>query len=146
MPLEANRIAARRLHEEVESRGEVGILDELVASGFIDARHPERGAGPESVRLHVQRLRTAFPDLTATIDDVVAEGDRVVTRVTSRGTHAGSFAGAAPTGRQVSWAGIVVRRFEDGRMVEQWSKHDLLALLQQIGALAFDPRDSTNDV
>jgi predicted ester cyclase len=140
MSLDANKAAARRLHEDVESAGRIDLLDDLVAPGFIDARHPERGAGPESVREHVLRLRATFPDLAVTVDDLIGEGDRVVTRVTSRGTHRGAFAGAEPSGRQVNWSGIVIRRFVDGRMVEQWSKHDLLALLQQIGASTADPR------
>lgn len=142
MLLDADKAAARRLHEEVESLGRIDLLDDLVAPGFVDARHPERGAGPESVREHVLRLRAAFPDLSVTVEDIIAEGDRVVTRVTSRGTHSGAFAGAEPSGQQVNWSGIVIRRFAAGRMVEQWSKHDLLALLQQIGAPAIDPRPS----
>ena len=140
MSVAMNRWAARRLHEEVESRGVYDGLPDLVAPEFVDARHPERGSGPDSVRDHVQRLRAAFPGLTVTVEDTICEGDRVVTRVTSRGTHRGPFAGAEPTGKSISWSGIIIRRFAAGRMVEQWSRYDLLALLQQIGALPADPR------
>jgi steroid delta-isomerase-like uncharacterized protein len=78
-------------------------------------------------------LRTSFPDLTITIEDLIAEGDKVVTRLTARGTHQGTFRGIAPTGRVVSWTGIRIFRIAEGKIVEHWANWDDLSLLQQLG-------------
>jgi steroid delta-isomerase-like uncharacterized protein len=106
---------------------------------FVDTGHPERGVGPESVKAHVRKMRTRFPDLTVTVDQMVAEGDWVVAKLTSRGTHLGPFAGLAPTGRAVTWTGVGMRRIEEGRIVEQWTKYDMVSLLRQLGALRVGP-------
>ena len=142
MQIEANKALIRRLHEEAEGRGELEIVDAIYAPTFIDARHPERGSGPESVKQHIRQLRGRFPDLDVTVEDLIAEGDRVVARVTSRGTHRGSFAGVAATGRQITWRGIVIRRLQDGQVVEQWSKFDLFGLLRQLDPLPATPSES----
>jgi predicted ester cyclase len=76
-----------------------------------------------------------FPDLEKTVDDLVGEGDKVVARWTTWGTHTGSFQGIPPTGRRVSLTGITIFRLEEGRIVEEWSESDTLGLLQQIGAI-----------
>jgi predicted ester cyclase len=83
----------------------------------------------------ISPLRQGFPDLRFIIQDMVAEGSRVVVRWTSQGTHRGMFAGTAPTGRQVSNEGIGIYRVEDGKIVESWSQVDRLGVLQQIGAV-----------
>jgi predicted ester cyclase len=79
-------------------------------------------------------VRGAFPDLRLSIEEQVAEGDRVVTRVTFRGTHRGEFAGVAPTGREVAFAGTAVDRLADGKVVEMWHTANVHLLMQQIGA------------
>ncbi|HZU77262.1 MAG TPA: ester cyclase [Dehalococcoidia bacterium] len=140
MTTEANKELVRRFHEEVESRGRLELIEELFAPEFRDTGHPERGTGPQSVREHVVEMRRRFPDLTVTVDHLVAEGDWVVARLTSIGTHGGAFAGIQPTGKTVSWSGVAMRRIENGRIVEQWTKYDMLALLRQLGALQFAPR------
>ena len=88
-----------------------------------------------------QRIRdfqTAFPDLHFTIEDMVAEDDRVVFRATIRGAHGGAFRGIAPTGRRITVTVIDVVRIEDGRFAEQWGGPDLFDLLQQLGAAVSD--------
>ncbi|MGD9894224.1 MAG: ester cyclase [Dehalococcoidia bacterium] len=91
-----------------------------------------RPPGPAGVKQHIAMLRSAFPDLQVTIEDLIAEADRVVARLTMRGTHDGDFRGRTPTGRPVTWTGIVIYRLRDGRVVEQWSHFDTRALIEQI--------------
>jgi predicted ester cyclase len=80
-------------------------------------------------------LDTAFPDLHFTIEDQIAEGDKVVNRVTARGTHLGDFRGIPPTGKQVTVAGITIDRIAGGKLVESWTSWDFLGILQQLGVV-----------
>jgi len=131
----ANKALVRRFHEEVESQGLLDVVDVLFAPAFVDTGHPERGTGTASVKAHVVEMRTRFPDLTVTVEQLLVEDGWVVARLTSRGTHRGQFAGVPPTGKAISWSGIAMRRIMDGRIVEQWTKYDMFGLLQQLGAL-----------
>ncbi len=132
---EALRRLVRRIHEEGESEGRLDVIDAAFAESFIDAGHPERGSGPESVKEHVREMRRRFPDLRVSIEQIVVEGDLVAARLVSSGTHRGAFAGVAPTGRFVRRDGFVLRRFEHGRIVQQWTRFDMVGLLRQLGAL-----------
>ena len=132
---EAMRRLVRRIHEEAESQGRLEVIDEAFAEAFVDAGHPERGGGPASVKAHVREMRTRFPDLQVRVEDLVVEGDLAAARLVTSGTHGGAFAGLAPTGRFVRWDGFVLRRFEHGRIVQQWTRFDMLGLLRQLGAL-----------
>jgi predicted ester cyclase len=81
-------------------------------------------------------MRTAFPDIHFTVEDLIAEDDKVVVRVTFRGTHQGIFMGIAPTGRQVTGIGVELARLADGKIVEEgWHCYDLLHLLEQLGVV-----------
>jgi steroid delta-isomerase-like uncharacterized protein len=82
-------------------------------------------------------LNNAFPDLRATIDDMVGEGDKVVTRFTMHGTHKGAFMGMPATGKEVTVSGISISRIKDGKIVEEWEEDDSLGLMTQIGAISF---------
>lgn len=135
MTLEVNKAVVRRFHEEIESQGRLDVADEIIAHEFADLGHPERGDGPKSVKAHAVEMRIRFPDLVVTVDQLVAEDDWVVARLSCRGTHLGAFAGLAPTGKNVTWTGVAMRRIVDGRIVEQWTKYDMLGLLRQLGAL-----------
>jgi predicted ester cyclase len=81
----------------------------------------------------VQQLRALFPDIRLTIEDQVAEGDKVVTRVTFHGTHLGEYPGIRPTGKKVSWQGIGIDRLADGKIVEMWHEADTWSMMRQIG-------------
>ena len=91
--------------------------------------------GPEGFKQFVTTFITAFPDLHLTIDDMVAEGDKVALRITARGTHQGDFMGIAPTGKQVTAPGIVIQRLTGGKLAEGWLVNDLLTMFQQMDAL-----------
>jgi steroid delta-isomerase-like uncharacterized protein len=119
------------LFAECLNEGDLSVADQLVSPDFTGPS----GKGPESFKAMISPLRQGFPDLRFTIQEMVAEGSRVVVRWTSYGTHRGMFAGTAPTGRQVSNEGIGIYRVEDGKIVESWSHVDRLGVLQQIGAL-----------
>ncbi len=119
------------LYAEVFNKGNADIADQLISPDF----NGPAGNGPEGFKALILPLRQAFPDLHFKIQDTVAEGSRVVVRWIWRGTHRGSFAGIAPTGRQVFNEGIAIYRFEDGKITEAWSQMDRLGVLQQIGAL-----------
>jgi predicted ester cyclase len=80
-------------------------------------------------------LRAAFPDLQLTVEDIIAEGDRVAVNLTARGTHRGTFQGIAPTGKTVTVSAFEVVRIENGKLVEHWGGPDTLNLLQQLGAV-----------
>lgn len=128
---------ARREIEEVFSAGELDVVDEIYAADYVghDPALPEAIHGRSGVKEQVTGYRSAFPDLRLTADDIVAEGDRVVTRWTATGTHEGELFGVAPTGRQVTVNGITVMRIAGGRIAEDWTSWDALGLMQQLGAL-----------
>ncbi len=91
--------------------------------------------GLDSLRKYVRDFRSAFPDAQVTIDDIIAEGDRVVTRWTIRATHKGELMGIAATGKQVAFTGMAISRIEGRRIAEDWVISDALGLMQQLGAV-----------
>jgi len=126
----------RRNCEEVLSKGNLAVVDELQATNYV--YHGSGGQefkGPEGFKQLVTMLRTAFPDLHVTVEDMVAEGDKVAHRLTLRGTHKGDFMGIAPTGKQVTFAAIVISRFAGGKEVEAWANLDQLGMMQQLGVV-----------
>ena len=91
--------------------------------------------GSETIKGEIEYFRNAIPDLTYTIEDQIAEGDRVVTRYTASGTHQGEFFGVGATGEWITMSGIMVDRLEDGKMVEEWPEYDLLGVMRQLGTV-----------
>jgi steroid delta-isomerase-like uncharacterized protein len=135
---EANKTLVRRWFEEVWNQGREETIDELFAPngvgyGLGDTEAPVQG--PAGIRPFVRNLRGAIPDIHMTIEDAIAEGDKVTVRITAEGTHKGGQLGVAPTGRRVHIEGIVVVRIANGQIVEGWNSWDQLGLLRQIGAL-----------
>ena len=92
-------------------------------------------SGVESAKQFVEVYRNAFPDIQMTVEDLISEGDKVVTRWTARGTHQGELFGAPPSGNRVEITGITVDRFSGGKFAESWTNYDALGLMQQIGAV-----------
>jgi steroid delta-isomerase-like uncharacterized protein len=136
MSVEANKAITRRIPVEVFNEGDLGAADEVIAADYTE-HVPMPGAPPglAGFKQYVTMLRAAFPDLHYTVEDEIGEDDRVVGRMTVRGTHRGAFLGIPPTGKQVTWTEIHVGRVVDGKLVEHWANADMLSLLQQIGAI-----------
>ncbi|MDQ3861097.1 MAG: ester cyclase [Actinomycetota bacterium] len=130
-----NKDISRRADEELFNRGNLSIADELFASNFVyhDPVSHEEWRGPESVKSYATMLRVAFPDLHQTIEEQIAEGDKVAYRWTARGTHQGEFMGIAPTGNRVEMTGISIARLIDGKIEEIWENYDALGMMQQLG-------------
>lgn len=126
----------QRFVEEVINQGKFDVIPDLFSPDYLDHNLPPGAApGLDSVRQVQSMFRTAFPDVHFTIEDMVAEGDRVATRVTGTGTHKGEFSGIAPTGRQATWSSMGFFRVANGKIVEHWGIPDLLGLMTQLGAV-----------
>jgi predicted ester cyclase len=126
----------RRMIGEVINQGEEALTSELVASTYVghSVNHPSPGSpGPDGFVQALGLLRKPFPDLSFTIEDVIAEGTRVATRGTFRGTHQSEFMGVSPQGTQVEVAYMDIWRIENGRVVESWVQMDRLGILKQLG-------------
>ena len=133
---EENKTIFRRYVEELGNEGNFDLADEIFAdylSHQPDGSVLERG--PEDVKRFMGEFRSAFPDFHTTIEDQIAEGDRVATRWTMRGTHEGEFRGIASTGKQIAVTGIGIFRFADGKVVESWDNFDQLGMMQQLGVI-----------
>ena len=128
---------AHRLHSEIWSEGNLDLVDEIVAAGYVEHNPsvPHDARGPADYKESVQMFRTAFPDLTLTEEDTIVEGDKVVSRVTLRGTHEGEFMGVEPTGAKVESEGIVINRIVDNQLVESWPLADMMGVMQQLGVV-----------
>jgi predicted ester cyclase len=116
--------------------GDLSVVDELIAPDFLNHEAPPgRDRGPESMRGVATMLRTAFPDLRFTIEELVAEGDIVAGRLTMSGTHEGPLMRMQPTGRWVRQDHMHFVRFRDGKAVEHWGVRDDLSMMQQMGVM-----------
>jgi predicted ester cyclase len=133
MSAEENKALIRRFFEEVWNNGKVELVDEFIAPGYVSHNHLNIDVlGPEGIKRVVIAQRTAFPDLHSTIDDLVAEGDKVVVRGTDRFTHRGEFMGYAPTGRKITVTWIDIFRIENGKAVEAWLETDTKRFIDQL--------------
>ena len=133
---EDNKALNRRFVEEVINQGNTDAIDELIDPGVVDhAAPPGFPTGREGAKQFAAMMRSAFPNLHLTIEDMIAEGDKVVMRSTWSGTHEGEFMGIPATGRQVTVSAIDITRVADGRMVEHWEQFDALGLMQQLGVV-----------
>jgi steroid delta-isomerase-like uncharacterized protein len=138
---ENTKDVARRYYDAVLNRGDVDLLDELATSEYIEHDPlPGQGTGRQGLKDRVTAIATAFGQ-TFTIEDVIAESDRVVVRWTGSGKHVGEFMGIPPTGRSFTIAGIDIHRIEDGRIAEHWHVVDQLSLMQQLGLIP-QPQES----
>ncbi|MFI5041936.1 MAG: ester cyclase [Acidimicrobiales bacterium] len=130
MPTATNKAIVRRYFEEVCDAGRLEIADELFTEDF---GAPGGIRGPEAAKRAARDLRDAFPDIRFEIDDLVAEGDRVVAKVTYSGTHRGSFFGIAPTGRRIRFTGVELAVLREGRIAaEAWHVIDHADILRQL--------------
>jgi len=145
---ELNKAVVQRWFEEVWNQGLDATVDELfpaggVAHGLGDAELDVHG--PDEFRPLVANIRGALPDTHISVDDLIAEGDKVAVRITLTGTHTGLGLGVPPTGRRVSIQGIIIVQLANGRLVEAWNSYDQLGLLRQVGALPGLPGPERRD-
>jgi steroid delta-isomerase-like uncharacterized protein len=115
---EQNKTLARRWFEDLFSRGNLDAANEILSADFLDHLPREEERGMEELKHYVGVYRTAFPDIEDTVEEIVAEGDKVVVRWRSRGTHQGEFMGAAPTGRHVTFTGMRLFRIAENKIAE----------------------------
>ncbi len=133
---EDNKALNRRFVEEVINQGNLDAIDELIDPGVVDHSVPAGfPTGREGAKQFAAMMRSAFPDLHHTIEDMIAEGDKVVMRSTWSGTHQGEFMGIPATGKRVTVSAIDISRVADGRIVEHWEQSDALGLMQQLGVV-----------
>jgi steroid delta-isomerase-like uncharacterized protein len=131
MSIEENKAVVRRFYEEWNKQN-LSIVEELVAPHWVCHGAPPFSPDPKQM---LTALWTAFPDARIAVEDLMAEGDKVVSRLTMRGTHRGDLMGIPPTGQQASLTGIEIDRIEDGKIVETWVSRDDLGFLQQLGVI-----------
>lgn len=128
---------ARRFLEMIAVEPELALLDEVLAEGCHDHNpaNAQDTIGMDAIRRDVEMWRAGF-DFAFTVDDQIAEGDRVCTRWTWKGSHTGDFMGLQPTGMDVTMTGTIIHRFrDDGKIVEDWWQYDMLGLMAQLGAV-----------
>ena len=135
MDTNQNKAVYRRYIQELFNEGRLDRLDELLSPSYVyhDAP-PGTPPGREAIRQVVSMFRAAFPDLTITIEDQVAEGDMVCSRTVTRGTHRGTLFGIPATGNVVAMRGMTFVRIVDGRVAESWVNNDVMGLMSQLGA------------
>jgi steroid delta-isomerase-like uncharacterized protein len=137
MSTEQNKALIGRFIEEIFNRGNMSVVEALFAPDFVEHEQLPPGIpnNREGVKVLTSMLRSAFPDFKATIDDIVAEGDKVVIRMSWSGTQKGEFMGIPATGKRVSIGVIDIIRIADGKFVEHWGQMDSMGMMQQLGAI-----------
>jgi steroid delta-isomerase-like uncharacterized protein len=131
-----NRAVAMRWQNMWNPQTDLSDLEEFIAADFVShSTPPGLAPGIEGVKQMVSIFQNAFPDMDGAIEDVVAEGDKVVVRFSTTGTHQGEFFGIPPTGKRIRSTGINIFRIANGKIVEHWNNADDLGLMQQLGVI-----------
>ena len=134
---EVNKRTIRMVREEAMRKGKLDKLDGLYTDDYV--YHGIRMLGDLRGPTAFKDLATGFIDAVSgfqeTIEDQIAEGDKVATRFSGRGTHSGEVMGARPTGKKLTWSGLVLTRFVNGKIAEEWVEFDGLSFLQQLGVV-----------
>ena len=139
MNADENKIVVRRFYEELWNERKVEVAEEIIAADCV-THQLRAGAGdagtprtPELIKQHIAAWLAGFPDLHFTVEQLIADGDRVVSYSRMRGTHTGMWLGLAPTGREVSLPMIVIQRIAGGKIAEDWVLVESLGFYQQLG-------------
>jgi predicted ester cyclase len=133
--VEENKSKQRRVFDEALNKGNMAVVDELIDTNYLSESPQGIVKGPEGMKQGWINLRAAFPDIHFTIEDMIAEGDKVVSRITCKGTHKGEFMGIPPTGKKITIGGIIITHWIDGKEVETWEVIDMLGMMQQLEIL-----------
>ena len=129
------KTAARTMLDRPWNHGDLDALDDVLAPEYVAQTPFGEVRGPEGVKEIITEFRGTFPDVSMTIEGQWAEGDTVVSRWTATGTHKGPLRGIEPTGKQVTFSGVLILRFDGGKAVQAWQHFDRLTMLEQIGAV-----------
>lgn len=142
MGIEENKVFVRRYYEDVVNKGAIDEVARFVSSDYTEVHDNTRHRlGVEGAQEHIRGVRETYPDLHLTIEQQIAEGEWVVTRVTMRGTHRGEWMGIKPTGKPIKVSAVNMDRVVDGRIVEHGGAANLLGPLLQIGAVQAVSKD-----
>ena len=135
MSAEENKATVRRLIEEGMNQGNLNVFDELLDANYVNYDFPAPAPGPEGFKQVIGMFQAGFPDMHVTIEEVLAEGDKISTRGYFTGTHRGEFMGIPPTGKPIRVNYIDLWRVQDGKLVENWVQMDQLGMMQQLGVI-----------
>ncbi|MBN1580392.1 MAG: ester cyclase [Anaerolineae bacterium] len=130
MSIEENKAIVRRWNDEIINKGNVDIVDELAAANYVN--HAD-GSDREGFKRYWKAVGAAFSNGNIAIEDLFAEGDKVVIRWMIRATHTGEYLGVPATGKKMEMAGISIYRIANGKIVQDWSVSDQLGMMQQLG-------------
>lgn len=136
MSIEQNKAIARQLIEQVFNQGKTSLIDEILTADFVEHEElpPDIPPGREGVKVLPEMMHDAFPDFKATIDDLIAERDKVVVHMTWSGTQEGAFMGIPASGKYFTISVIDILRFSEGKIVEHWGVMDSMGMMAQLGA------------
>ena len=132
--LEQNKALIRRFYAEVVNGRKDELIDEMIAEDFDD--HDARDKGREHFKTLYHVMIRIFPDIQASLQDLIAEGDEVVARVEFTATQADSFRGFPATNRQITYSGMDIFRIKDGKLTERWAQRDFLGMLERLGHIS----------
>jgi len=136
MSAEDNKATNRRFYEEVINQKHLAVVDEVAGANYVNHSFPPGlPPGREGLKVFVSAFHAAFPDGHLSIDQMIAEGETVATRLTFRGTHTGDFMGIPATGKQVAVPALDMARYADGKLVEHWGGPDQMSLMQQLSVI-----------
>jgi steroid delta-isomerase-like uncharacterized protein len=132
---EVNKVLVLRGWEEIVNQKNLDAFDEFYAADAVHHEPDQDLQGLEEVKQYTAMYFEAFPDMSVSVEDLIAEGDKVVSRYAYLGTHQGELQGIAPTNKHIEKEGITIHRIEGGKIVEEWEQYDKLSFLQQLGAV-----------
>lgn len=133
-----NKEISRRFFVEAWGQGKLDVIDDYVAADYVhNPIRPNFVSGPEGMKQRVSRWRAAFPDFQVTVDDQIAEGDRVVTRWSGTGTQQAEIWGIPPSGKRIEWQCMTINRLANGKVVESWALTNALDLMEQLEAISY---------
>ena len=132
---EQNKSLVRRIFEEGINQNKQGVFDELIALSYVNHDIPAPAPGLQGFKMVIGMFLAAFPDMRVTLEEELAEGNKVITRGYFTGTHQGDFQGIPPTGKQIKVKYIDIWLVENGKLVENWVRLDELGLMQQLSVI-----------
>jgi len=132
---EKNKTLARRFYDEILNGRKLDVADEILSSEYLD--HSAAALGLENFKTYLAMITSVFPDIKVTVEDLLADNDKVAVRLTVHGTQHGSFRGFPPAARQATWTGMDIIHISDGRIKERWSERDFLNMLLQLGHVQY---------